>query len=165
VFKQSNLPIATDFPLFFNQPRLRCCPPDSPSRLPTPDSIVNRSFSLHSGICTLRSRPNGLLYMYLHFSIRPRPIRFTTVKNPLLHSPSPASPHPIHHTVKNPPIDSYGYINKDHSNFPDDKKTSTPPTHHPTMVVVRYRVLYHQHPLIASLPLYLIDLVDGPFTF
>jgi hypothetical protein len=67
--------------------------------------------------------------------------------------------------VKDPPIDSYGYINKDHSNFPDDKEDLNPSHIISLMVVVRYRVLYHQFPLIASLPLYLIDLVDGPFTF
>jgi hypothetical protein len=90
-----------------------------------------------------------LLYMYSHFPSRPRPIRFTAVKT-LYYSPSglaPFSPHceePYYRLIwlyKQRPLF-----------FPDDITRPTDPHHHHTMVVVRYRVLYHHFPLIASLP-------------
>ena len=101
-----------------------------PSRLPTPtpDSIVNRSFFLHSGKCFSHSRPNGLLYMYSHFSSRPRPIRFTNVKPPLV-LPFPGlalfdSPHCEEPT-------RLIWLNKQRPlSFPDDNMTYTPPPHH-----------------------------------
>ena len=157
-------------PTRLSQPRLRCCPLDSPSRLPPLDSIVNRSFSppfrSHSGICLPAFPAHRALVHVTSLPILASPHSIYRCENLYTTPPFPASPHSIHHTVKNPTIDSYGHNNKDHSKFPGRQTRPTNP-HHLTMVVVRYRVLYHQLPLIASLPfLFVLNRIgDGPFTF
>jgi hypothetical protein len=153
-------------PTLLNQPRLRCCPFDS--RLPTPDSIVNRSFSISRTLSLWEllfafSPQRALVHVISPPISRPRPIRFTThCEIPLYYTPhSSASPHQFHHTV-NTIFDSVGHINNDHSIFPDDKTRPTDP-HHLTLwssfVIVYYTTNF---PLIASLPfLFYLDRFKG----
>ena len=157
MFKQSNLPIATDFPLFLtNLDYVVASTPDS--RLVRQPVIL--SLTLWGMLCI--PGPIGSCTCTLTFPSRPRPIRFTTVKNPLYTPLSPASPHPIHLTVKNPTRLIWLYKQRP-LQFPGRQRRPITPHHTSshTLVVVRYRVLYHPLPLIASLPLYQFDRFSG----
>jgi hypothetical protein len=111
VFKQLNLPIATDFPLFSTNL-------DYVVAFSTPDSrLLTRPSTGHSLSPTLGNAlripgPTALVHV-LSLSIPASPHSIHRGENPST-TPHPASLQ-SHHTVKNPTIDSYGYINKDHS--------------------------------------------------